>query len=166
MALDKRNRFLLQTDKKGLRHLYVWRPQLAQRIDMRPISFEQACIVEKELATEAENRRYAHYDYDPRVPADEDIPDNPVVEEVAAAPGPDEAVKDQAMKLARTNEDLLQEELTKLQKQTDTDQLEEYFLLKYRVELLPTEDLEGMKKEAASTLLALSNAGKLYEVKK
>jgi len=70
------------------------------------------------------------------------------------------------MKLARTNEDLLQEELTKLQKQTDTDQLEEYFLLKYRVELLPTEDLEGMKKEAASTLLALSNAGKLYEVKK
>jgi len=164
MALDKRNRFLLQTDGKGLRHLYIWRPQLAQRLDMRPISYEDALVVEKELRKEAEERRYAHYDYDPRIP--EDAADNKVIEEVADSAVHDEEVKNEAMKLARTNEDLLQEELSKLMKQTDTDALEEYFLLKYRVELIPTDDLEAMKKEAATTLLALSNSGKLYEVKK
>lgn len=161
MALDKRNRFLLQTTETGQRHIYIWRPQLAQRQDMRPISYAQAVEIEKELVKEAEDRKYARFDYDPRI-----TDDNPVIEEAVETELPDDDIKEKALKLAVTNEDLLKDELRKLSEFQGVDSLEEYFLIKYRIELTTTEDLAAMQKEAAQTLASLANANKLYEVKK
>jgi hypothetical protein len=44
------------------------------------------------------------------------------------------------------------------------DMLEEYFLLKYRIELRGDQELPEMQKEAVANLVELSNTNKLYEV--
>ena len=49
---------------------------------------------------------------------------------------------------------------------TNKDSLEELFLLKYRLELTPHQDLKAMKEEAADMLNKMCAENKLYEVKK
>ncbi len=159
MALDPRNRFLLKTQPDGKRTVLLWTPTLAQKLDMRPITYDEAVQIKKELDGEVEDKK-AKSLYPVDIPVD-----NPVVDEVAQN-AQETAIPNQGGEpLVRTNEDLLQTELQKVSKFVDADQLEEYFLLKYHVEILPGE-LMKMKADAVMTLTELSNANKLYEVGK
>ena len=159
MPLDKRNRFLLQTQENGRQHIYIWSQVLATKPDMKPISYENAVKMQKKIADDGEAARYKTLNYVPEI-----IQDNEVIEHVAAI-DEDTMKAEEVMKLARTNEDILASEIKKVQGFTSKDDLEEFFLLKYRIELLQENDLEAMKKEAGQVLLGLSNTNKLYEVK-
>jgi len=161
MALDKRNRFLLKTQEDGRRIIFIWKPGIAQKKGMRPISYEEAIQIQQELAAEVEAKRAEGFG---QINIEDD---NPVL---AEAPTPlteeEQSRTDRARNLIRTNDDLLNAELEKVTNYTQMDQLEEYFLLKYRVELPACPDLVNMKKEAIHTLTQLANSNKLYEVVK
>lgn len=162
MSLDKRNKFVVKTEPSGKKRLFIWTPTLAQKEGHRTITHKEALEVEAEILGVAEAKRFGRF-----MPEIEE--DNPVVEQLLSEQGegddPEVLVAKNNLKLAKSNDDLLQEELLKISKYNSKDQLEEYFLLKYRVELLP-EKLTEMKKEAAQILSKFANEGKLYEVKR
>jgi len=160
MALDKRNKFVVKTQPDGKQILFIWTPTIAQKEGHRTISYTEAVAVQDAIA-DAEAARINHTILSP--PEIEE--DNPVIEDVVESDDPDVLKAKENLKLAKSNDDLLKTELTKVGKYTSKDQLEEYFLLKYRVELMPGK-LAEMKNEASVILASFANENKLYEVKK
>jgi hypothetical protein len=154
--LDKNSRYIVRRLDGEPDVLFLWTPTLAQKKGFHPVTFEEAVLIKEadDKRIEAKKRQRVG------MPADFQ---NPVVEDVAKSA---EAIKtkDEAQKLAKTNEDLLKVELAKVEQFQTPDMLEEYFLLKYHIELLGDQELPEMKKEAVNNLVALSNSNKLYEV--
>jgi hypothetical protein len=136
--------------------LFLWTPTLAQKKGFHPVSFEEAVRIKEAEDAEVEAKKAKHIG----MPADFQ---NPVVEDVSKS-AESVKTKDAAQKLARTNEDLLQVEMAKVGNFATADMLEEYFLLKYRIELRGDQELPEMQKEAVANLIELSNTNKLYEV--
>ena len=162
MALDKRNRFLLRTQADGKRNIFIWAPEIAQKSNMRPISYEDAVRIQKEIKDEHTAKLNANL-----YPVDAEVTeDNPVIAAAIEEMDPEVIKAKDNLKLERTNDDILKDELEKVGKMLSTSQLEEYFLLKYKVELLVSDDLSTMQNEAIITLTELANANKLYEVGK
>jgi hypothetical protein len=160
MALDKRNKFIVKTQPDGKKCLYIWTPTLAQKESHRTVSYEEALEVQGEIKAAAEARINRFLTPDPEIEED-----NQVIEDVVESDDPDVLKAKESLKLAKSNDDLLGEELAKVGKYTSKDQLEQYFLLKYRVELMPGK-LADMKQEASVILTRFANENKLYEVKK
>jgi hypothetical protein len=162
MALDPRVRYLCKTEANGNRIIFQWTPTLAVKPLMRPVSFEEA----EQIQEEESKARAAKRD---KALGIQVLPDNsPVVEAVVETKlsAEDEAKINQVKKLVVTNDDLLTKEMAKLENMEDTDDIEQYFLVKYRMELEPSDDIAKMKKSAAYALSQLANQSKLYEAGK
>lgn len=159
MALDPRNKFIVKTNPDGKKQLYIWTPTLAQKEGHRTVSHEdaEAILDEIKLASEARINRLL-------MPLPEIEEDSQVVKEVVDSEDPEVTKAKENLKLAKSNDDLLLIEMEKVAKYTSEDTLEEYFLLKYRVELMPGK-LAEMKSEAITILTSFANENKLYEVK-
>jgi hypothetical protein len=156
--LDPNSRYIVRRREGEPDVLFLWTPTLAQKTGFYPVTYDQAVAVKEAedkyiAAKKAERIGYVPPEFQ-----------NPVVEEVAK-PRPFEKVDDEARKLAKTNEDLLKGELDKVEGMTDSRALEEYFLMKYKIELIGDQPIDEMKKEAVKNLMALGNQNKLYEVK-
>lgn len=160
--LDPQSRYIVRRIEGKRDILFLWTPTLAQKKGFYPVSFDEAVKIKKAEDEYAIRKKAARLGY-PAI----DIPaDNPVTTDVAQNKVPQfEQVKDEALKLVKTNEDLLKVEMGKIEQFQTADALEEYFLLKYRIELIGDQELGDMKKEAVKNLMALANANKLYEVK-
>lgn len=157
MALDKRNKFVVKTQADGKQILYIWTPTLAQKEGHRTVSYKEALEIEKRIELQ-EKKRLAHFNHMHEVDVEDD---NPVIEEVIEEDPEVIKAKDGA-KLERTNQEILDDELAKVAKYNSKAQLEEYFLLKYRVGLIDAS-LKEMKNEASTVLLAFANENKLYD---
>ena len=166
MPLSKRNRHLLQTDEHGNRHLYIWTPTLAQRPDMRLVSFEQAEQIEKELKEEAERKRFMH-DQGMIFPdqPEEPLPDEPEAVTEVSDTMHDPEVKAKAMELVIDNQMLLEKELKHVSGLETGAEIESYMLEKYKIDMGDQDfDRDSALKEASAQLLGLSNSNKLFEV--
>jgi hypothetical protein len=159
MALDPRNKFIVKTDPDGVKQLFGWTPTLAQKENHRTISYEDAKRIQVEIRTATEARINKAL-----MPLPSIEEDSPVIEEVVESDDPDVLKAKANLKLAKTNDDLLLIEMDKVARYTSKDTIEEYFLIKYRVELMPGK-LAEMKSEAITILTSFANEGKLYEVK-
>lgn len=157
--LDPKARYIVRRREGEAPALFLWTPTLAQKKGFYPVSFKEAEAIKRAEDKAIAAKKAARYDYPVNI--EEDNPVTAAIEEAGET-----APKEGGEKLEVTNEDLLAKELTKLDTFGSPDDIEEYFLLKYRVELTGDQDLASIKKEAAKTLTQLANNNSLYEVHK
>ena len=159
MALDPRVRYLCKTQDNGKRVIYQWTPTLAVKKGMRPVSVEEAQrISDEEAGVRIEKRNAALGIID--IPEDSAVVEAVTETKLSRA---DEDKINQVKKLVVTNEDILQKELAHVEAMESPADVEQYFLIKYHLELEASEDIDKIKKEAAYTLSQLANQNKLYE---
>jgi hypothetical protein len=157
-----RPKFLLQERKGQKPFLYQWTPVLARRKDMRPI-------------TEKEAERYLDPDYDTNHPeevaveapegeyvSDEDE-DNAILNELSSDTVKVSPLDGKGGPLEITQDDILKEEVEKINRLRKKSTVEAYILEKYKMTLLPMKEVEEMKQQAIELLGILASTNSLYK---
>lgn len=160
-------KYLIQERKGQRSHIYIWTPVLAKKKDMRPITIKEANKYLKDPNYKGKDE-YADFeeDYDDDVKEDgyisDEDEDNEILDELDAEKGSPLA-DGEGKPLEVTQEDILKEEVTQINRFKKKASIEEYMLRKYEIPMLPMESLDEMKQQAHSTLATLASSNSLYQ---
>ncbi len=162
-------KYLIQ-ERKGQRpHVYIWTPVLAKKKDMRPITIKEANKYLEDPTYRGQDE-YADFVEDDGVDvaqdeegyiSDEDE-DNAIFDDLTAEKGSPLA-EGEGKPLEVTQDDLLKEEVTQINRFKKKASIEEYMLRKYEIPMLQMEGLDEMKQQAHSTLATLASSNSLYK---
>jgi len=162
-------KYLLQERKGQRSHVYIWTEVLATKPDMRPIT-----VAEAKKYMEDPN----YHGQGEREEFEEDLGDEANAEDDGYVSDEDEdnvildsldsdtvspLATGEGGKLEITQEDLLKEEVTKINRLKKKSSVEEYMLRKYEISLLQMDQLDEMKQQAHSILATLASSNSLYK---
>jgi hypothetical protein len=162
-------KYLIQERKGQRSHLYVWTPILAKKEGMRPITIKEAKKYLENPNYQGQDE-YADFEEDDGSSdevtdegyiSDEDE-DNAILDDLSAEKGSPLA-DNEGTPLEVTQEDLLKEEVTQINRFKKKASIEEYMLRKYEIPMLQMEGLDEMKQQAHSTLATLAQSNSLYK---
>lgn len=175
-------KYLIQEIEGKKPFIYAWTPVLAKKKDMRPISTKEAekilsrqkaaATVRKEnwqtdqseqnkareILDEEEKERREAAKAEEFISDDEDNKILDTLEPSATT----QTSSDQSKKLEITQEDILSDDVTQINRLRKTASVEEFMLKKYKIEMLAMESITEMKQQAIDTLKALAATGSLY----
>lgn len=156
-----RPKYLIQERKGQRSHLYIWTPILAKKKDMRPITVKEAqkYIDDPNYMGEIAEEDFEEDLGDGFVSADED---NAILDELESDTVSPLATGE-GKPLEVTQDDLLKEEVTQINRFKKKSSIEEYMLRKYELPMLPMDNLDEMKQQAHSTLATLAASNSLYK---
>ena len=184
--MAKSPKYLIQEVEGKEPHIYAWTPVLAKKEGLRPISANEAQKILKRQIAKATLRKEQWQTTEEEQAEAQEIVDEERAEQLAEAEA-DDFVSDekedneildslepndnvqtsdgQAKKLEITQEDLLEEDSSAINRLRVKHSVEEYMLKKYKMEMLQMETVEEMKQQAIEMLRALAATGSLYSKK-
>lgn len=162
-------KYLIQERKGQKPYVYIWTPVLAKKEGFRPITVKEAQKYLKDPNYRGQDE-YAEFEED--LGEEEKATDDGYVsDEEEDNAILDDLNKDTVSPLANaegtplevTQDDLLKEEITQINRFKKKSSIEEYMLRKYELPMLPMDHLDEMKQQAHSTLATLAASNSLYK---
>ena len=155
-------KYLLQ-ERKGQRpHLHIWTPVLAVRKDMRPITEKEAePYLHPEIPIEVEESEIEEAEEEEYV-SDEDE-DNKILDQLKPGAIKTSPLDGEGRPLEVTQEDILQEEVAKINRLRVKTSIEEYVFKKYKIKMIPMKEVDEMKQQAIELLSTLAATNTLYQ---
>lgn len=154
--------FLVQEREGEEQHVYAWTPVLASKKDMRPISDKEANEILEQQRYKAEHR-FDHVEEEAEELDIEEVEDNVILDSIK--PGADKVsdVDGEAKPLIVTQQDILADEQNTIGALHTKNAVEEYILTKYKLPMLPMDNLGEFKGQAIEMLSTLADANSLHK---